>query len=335
MRCLVVIGFVLGCFVASSAPAQQRKNPAPAKGAQYTIFCTRIEGDLHVERANRLKNELTYKSGMNGWHLVHEDRQSLLYYGSYSAFNDLNDEKETIRAQTDLKRIKSLTSEGTRLFSGAIFVDLQSPDPVAPPEWNLLNAKGAWSIQIGAYNDSPLRKDAAVEAVREARKQGIEAYYYHGDAVSSVCIGAWPAEAVRIEADTKDQINTTDSVLVAPAAMPDVSGVLGEQDVKVIKERVTVVDQTMMALMKQYPFHAVNGMQIVRNVNGRDVPDPSLLIKIPQPKEQSAGLADGTPSTEPGAAQGYPITDEPSNSSGPKPVPADTGLGKLKSVGDK
>ena len=41
------------------------------------------------------------------------------------------------------------------------------------------------------------RKQRAVQAVREARAQGIEAYYYHGDSISSVCVGAWPREAVK------------------------------------------------------------------------------------------------------------------------------------------
>ena len=67
----------------------------------------------------------------------------------------------------------------------SLIVPIDSPDPVAPPEWNLANAKGYWSLQIAAYKDSPKRKEAAVEAVREARKNGVEAYYYHGETTSS------------------------------------------------------------------------------------------------------------------------------------------------------
>lgn len=335
MRRAVFIVVFIGCISVPAVLAEPKGAAVPPKGAQYTIFCARIEGDAHVSRAQRLKTELLQKTNLNGWHVVHEERQSLLYYGFYRAFNDQNDKKETARAQNDLKMVKSITSEGSRPFAAAIFVDLESPDPAAPPEWNLLNARGAWSLQIAAYRDSPLRKEAAVDAVRDARKQGIDAYYYHGEAVSSVCIGAWPEEAVRIEADTKDQIGAMDSVLVTPAGMPDMSGVLGEQDVKVVKEKVRVVDPSLLAAMKQYPYHAVNGMQTSRKVNGKEIPDPSLLVRIPVPDEESAGLAGGLDSgTAASPQQGYEPSTGQQNPTIPKPKPAppDPGLGKLKSV---
>jgi hypothetical protein len=323
MRC-VVVGLLLTGWLCTVSPARPE---APPKGAQYTIYCGRVEGEAHVERATKVKSDLVRTSGMNGWYVIHDERQSLLYYGYYRAINDLNEKKESARAQADLKKIKSISADGSRLFTGAIFVDLQSPDPVAPAEWNLLNAPGAWSLQIAAYKDSPQRKEAAVEAVREARRQGIEAYFYHGDTISSVCIGVWPTEAVQINAHSKDRIGAMDSVLVQPAGMPDLAGVRGEEDVKVVKEKIVILDQTLLDAMKKYPYHAVNGMQTFQRVNGNEVPDPSLLIQVPAPKAQSPGLAGGT-----GPSGGAPVEPEATPAPKPRPAPATPGLGKLKSV---
>ncbi|HWP39666.1 MAG TPA: hypothetical protein VNL70_01985, partial [Tepidisphaeraceae bacterium] len=122
--------------------------PAPPKAAQYTIYCGRIEGPMHVERANRVKNELIASTGMPDWYVVHEDGQSLLYYGYYKAINDPEQPAETQRAQTDRRKIDLMTDPmGNRPFREALFVELAAPDPQAPPEWNLANAKGYWSLQ--------------------------------------------------------------------------------------------------------------------------------------------------------------------------------------------
>src|SRR3972149_8287156 len=110
----------------ASAPppkSSQAAPPAPPKGAQYTIFCARIAGDLHVERADRLKKELIASTGMKDWYAIHEAGQSLLYYGYYRSINDPKDSKETARAQADRQRIDQMAdSMGNRPFSQALFV---------------------------------------------------------------------------------------------------------------------------------------------------------------------------------------------------------------------
>lgn len=331
MRCTTFATVVcVLCGFAASLLADPRSMPVPPKGAQYTIFCARIEGDAHVERSNRLKNDLIQKSGLRDWYVLHDDRQSLLYHGYYRTFNDTADRREMERAQSDLKRVKAMSVDGYRMFPSALFVDLDAPDPVAPPEWNLLNARGSWSLQIAAYKDSPLRKEAAVEAVREARKQGIEAYFYHGDTVSSVCLGAWPEEAVSVREAGMENANSTDPFLVTPAGLPD-EVVRDVRDVKVLREEVQILDPTLLATMRQYPHHAVNGEQIGRMVNGKQVFDPSLLIKIPERPQGSDGLAGAgiEPNNGPGAGPG---SDSRSSSPAPRPAPPPPGRGKLKSV---
>ena len=67
-----------------------------------------------------------------------------------------------------MRTIQSMADQsGNPLFPHSFFVEVTTPDPQAPAEWNLANANGYWSLQIAAYKDSPKRKQYAVEAVRE------------------------------------------------------------------------------------------------------------------------------------------------------------------------
>jgi hypothetical protein len=343
-------------LTASAAPPGGSDSPVPPKGAQYTIFCARIDGDAHVERCNKLKNDLIAKTRMNGWYVIHEERQSLLYYGFYRSFNDPKDPQESARAQADRHRVASITDEmQNRPFQNSLFVDVESPDPVAPREWNLTNAKGYWTLQIAAYKDSPQRKEAAVEAVREARKQGIEAYFFHGETVSSVCIGAWPEEAIRYERPGRQGKFETEQMVVGQpvivdANKPNAQGPVNQllpdsakRNLRVMEGKVEIVDPTLLATMKQYPTHVVNGMTMVKRVEGKEIPDPSLVVKIPHQDEPDPSIA-----STPGALTPNPIltadpiqtdlppqaTQQQSGQRKPQqPQPQQPGLGKLKSVG--
>ena len=183
----------------SHAAAKQIKsdNFAPPSDVQWTIIVKIIPGPGHVEKAKQLKDELAKASGMNKWYVTHEEEQSTLYYGYYRAFDESIDPAETARLRDDRAKIAALADQvGNHPFKDAMPVLINSPDPTAPPEYNLVNAKGYWSLDIAAYQ-GPGRKEAAVAAVLAARKMGVEAYYHHGPNVSEVCVGAWPEEAVR------------------------------------------------------------------------------------------------------------------------------------------
>jgi hypothetical protein len=267
---------------------------------------------------------------MKDWYVIHGDNQSLLYYGYYRSVVDTNDPKETERAQNDRKKIDVMADKmGNRPFSGALFVELDAPDPTAPPEWNLTNALGAYSLQIAVFKDSPQRKEAAVETVRQARAQGIEAYYYHGDSASLVCIGAWPESAVRInDANTADSNTDPDQPLMFLPQMKDPSlnqafeQSAQQANVKVVKAGVEILDPTLRAAMEKYPYNAVNGMNIKRMVNGVEQYDSSLLVPIPHNKSSGTTPAEPTPPYQLPQAQSQP------------PQQQQQGMGGLRSIGD-
>ena len=181
--------------------ADTRRAPLPGPtipaNARYTLLCRSFTGQNHVAVASAVKDQLRTATNLPGWYVVHQPERSELYYGYYAAIDDPRNPAETRRADADKQSVQTLDDgAGGKPFGKALFVALDSPDPSAPPQWNLVNARGDYTLEIASYT-GPGRKEAAVESVQQAREQGVEAYYYHGDAVSSVCIGVFPAAAVR------------------------------------------------------------------------------------------------------------------------------------------
>jgi hypothetical protein len=267
--------------------------------AQWTLLCQTFAGPSHASAAKQAKDFLVQTTRMKDWYVVTGETESNLYYGFYHSYNDPKD-KDTARAQRDKKAIAEvLDASGKKPFQSAIFQPLSGVDPTAPPEWDLKNAKGYFSWEIGVYMDSPDRKQAAVDAVREARKMGIEAYYSHGPTKSSVCIGAWPKEAVRAqEADAAKSSDPNTPVLVTTEPLP--SGMakglrLKESDekVKTMMPRFEPIDPKLVEVMKTYPYHSINGERAIRRVTGPDgqvseVEDRAFPVLVPAKEEQFA-----------------------------------------------
>jgi hypothetical protein len=115
---------------------------------------------------------------------------------------------------------------------------------------------------------------------------------------------------------------------------------------------VEVIDPTLLATMKQYPHHAVNGMQMTKTVEGKQTSDPSLLIRIPEPQQGTSLLTGTSPagSREPQQQQqqqqqrayldDLPQTQQQQQQPDARPVtrkapPPQPGMGKLKSINDR
>lgn len=331
---------------AAPPPAAQRASPRdaaaaagmplPPEGAQWTIYCQTVSGPEHVNRANRYKEALVQATpDLRDWYVIHQDGQSTLYYGFYRSFDDAKD-AETQRAQRDRRTIDSLTDRmGNRPFKFAFFVALDSPDPVAPPEWNLTNANGAYSLQIAAYTGHPLRKQAAVDAVRAARAQGIEAFYYHGENTSSVCVGAWPENAVsRTQEVVNARAGDPDQPFIATGIPLPEEAARNQRDaqgrpIRVEQERFEIVDASLARAMRTFPEHAVNGEVTVTattDASGRRISRPASSFVVPIPKPAPSLLSDPTYDAAPGSFE----DPAPSPLQPPAQQP---GTGTLRGVG--
>jgi hypothetical protein len=147
-------------------------------------------------------------------------------------------------------------------------------------------------LEIAAFKDNVLRKQAAVDMVKDFRAKGVEAYFYHGDSISSVCIGAWPMDAVKQQDQDKGRaVDSEDDVLVSPVPLPEKyeKAKMTSKDghrIRAYSQRIEIADPSLKAMMAQYPEHYVNYDLYVATVHTTDgtnkkVPAPSFLVKIP------------------------------------------------------
>lgn len=327
----------------STAPKGNSKGDVPPADAQYTIFCQVVRGPGHVQRSMELKQDLIHETGRDGWHLIHGADDSKIYFGYYRTFNDPEHEpQETARAQRDRIFIQGLKDPlGELRFRDSLFEPVGSPDPEAPREWDLANTppNEFWSLQVGAYQGSPERKKYAVDAVRDMRAHGIEAYYFHGDTISSVCVGAWPRLAVK-EQDVRDDAHATDPsqtilVIGGTTLPPGVDPHVYDKDGRpmlMLAPKLEIVDESMKSAMKQYPNHAVNGEIHGKIVKGQTIPDPSFLVQIPH--DPNAGVAGAVDNQQDvvrsgAAAAAAAILDQQ------RPAQPSQQPGRLRSIGDQ
>lgn len=316
--------------------------PIAPPDAQWTIFCDSVTGVGHIENAGLLKSRLIALTGMRDWYIIHSDKQSDIYYGYYRSLEDPAEKK---RAEADRLKLASLTDKyGNHLVRGGLLQPITAPDPVAPPEWNLLNTpKNAyWSIEIATFSGNPKRKEAAVQMVHDLRAQGeTQAFYYHGPTVSSVCIGAWPREAVAEQGtgiDSKGELrddahspNADQPLFVFGGfdqAPPNVAGRILEpgtnKPMAVEGKRLDILDPNMKQKTVEYPYHFQNyALHAAQNGN-TSYPDPSVLVAIPH--DEAAASNDDN----------WRLTGgQPNVSSTPSaPAPSGAGDNVLRSIGD-
>lgn len=266
------------------------------KDARWSLYCASLDGPDRIQRTTQLKAYLMARTTFKDWYVVHNEKESTLFYGFYSVVETGENPRAAARAHADRKAIAEWKDEnGDRPFQSCFFTPITPPNPVAPAEWNLENAPpdSYWSVQIMAFKDNPLRKQAAVDAVKEFRAKGVEAYFYHGDTISSVCVGAWPRQAIKEqEAERGEATNEDDTVLVSNVPLPAryKNARMRTADGKKIvafAQRIEVADPSLQATFDKYPDHSVNyefQSRKVRLADGSqlDMPTPSFLVVIPR-----------------------------------------------------
>src|SRR5213075_145809 len=108
---VVALFVVLSCCVATKPKPQKSDGvKTDAKGqalapadAQYTLSCAAFEGPGRVEQSNNAKEQLVKLSGLKDFYVVHQEGQSVIYFGFYKTLTDkgaLRDRK-TLEALTD------------------------------------------------------------------------------------------------------------------------------------------------------------------------------------------------------------------------------------------
>ncbi len=194
------------------------------------LFVLRDPGN-HNQDAEYYRKVLTEKVGWKGLFVINKAGHSELYWGRYRSWNDK-------KAEANLKTAKKYrTSNGKALFAGAQIVPVPGKN-VGPAEWDLINVPDSayYSLLVAVFRDDPKknyvgRRRFAVDYCRELRKSGYEAYFYHGQAVSHVTIGAFGTKSVSVKKSPRGEI-------------------------------VKINDPKIKSLQKDFEFLALNGRSI-------------------------------------------------------------------------
>lgn len=325
-----MVSVVAGLIVAASTTALGQT--VPPSGARYTLVLLNFEGPTHIRDAKSNKDYIEKATGLKGLYIVHSENQSTLYYGYYKAVSEREDAAEARRAKADLDKLSAIEVNGERPFAGALLIGLPTPDPDAPPEWDIRNSHGVYSLEIASYRDAAERKQAAVDTVREARKAGVEAYYYHGPTTSSVLVGSFPAEAIHIKDETPRADPGKDLLVIPfkPADIPDeIVDDLGNPN-KVVAPKFEILDPVLKATLQKFPHHAINGEERVRRFlepktgKYQEVYAESFIVDVREIRRRSIlGAGPVTPDA--------PAAEAPDRST-VAPRPSTPGEGKLKGI---
>lgn len=179
-------------------PATAQATGAEAAGT-WTIAIVGVKDNQAMAAAalERVQN----KAGFRQAYLDQRGETLVVAYGSYASASDP-------KAQADLKRIRDFEFEGGKPFAGAVLSPPEFTDKAGSiPELDLLSIKNdplsraKYTLQVGVYgrldDQAPSPSDlaqfrkAAEDAAVRLRREGDEAYYYHGRTKSMVLIGAF------------------------------------------------------------------------------------------------------------------------------------------------
>jgi hypothetical protein len=250
---------------------------AEATGEYSILLYIFTDPETRFTDSKQYKENTEKATGWKGLFVVHEEERSILYMGRYRTLDE---------ARSDLKKVKAFrTPVGVPLYAKAIVMALPGKD-VGPPEWNLENARGAYSLCVATFQDAPEekyfgRKQFAVDYCKQLRDKGVEAYYRHGEMQSAVTVGAFPESSVQMVKEV--------------------------QPGKGYVER-PILGSDIQQMMRKFPYTAVNGRQEITKFKNPQTEQvvkqitPSQVVKIPEKK--------GTPASQPQA----PAPSKPSRS---------------------
>lgn len=240
--------------------------PAGGDKAAASHWSIVIEAFREEDQAAQAQAGLTKVrdvAGLSGAYLDQRGSATVIAYGRYP-------DPRSAEAVADLKKVQNLevvVNGAKQKPFAAAFLAPPETIPGSIPEYDLANAKkvhGDWvlyTLQVGVYsNEDPRKKVSAADiaefrrtaeqAVVQLRREGEQAFYYHGPNRSMVTIGLFGIE------DFDPQ-------------------------------QPKVMSPTLSALRKRFPHNLQNGMGIRMRVT---VTDPATGRKIRQEKLQPSGL---------------------------------------------
>lgn len=177
--------------------------PSTAPDANaWTIVIVAFRGEDHEAAARAGLARARTIGSLREAYLQNQPTRSAIAYGHYAS-------PDQPQAQADLKRIREIVVDGGRPFAGAVLAPPEGAGTGRNPELDLRHARSTfgkdalYSLQIAAYGrgNGPPRSEqeraefvrAAEDAAAQLRREGEQAFYYHGPNLSIVTIGIFGA----------------------------------------------------------------------------------------------------------------------------------------------
>ncbi len=235
---------------------QRTKAGEPEKKAPWSIVIVSAGGEAADSSARDMLMKVQTRGNLPEAFTERRGNAVVVAYGAYEGPDDA-------AAQRDLQRIRSMEIDGARPFENATL----SPPPFKAltggiPQFNLATLKqsrgknAVYTLQVAMYTrlgtnvvsaeDLRLCREKAEEAVVELRREGEEAFYFHGPHGSMVTVGVF---------NTKDHDESKPSFE---------SFALNEA-------------------RRKHPMNLVNGAPLMERSRGQVEPKPqrSFLVPIP------------------------------------------------------
>jgi hypothetical protein len=200
--------------------------PPPAAGASaadtsWTIVIVSASGPDADRLAGLALEKVRTVGGLPEAYIEHRGKAAVVAYGRY-------DGPSSKDAQRDLERLHTLVIDKETPFANAVL----SPPPFETlpgsiPEYDLSTAKqrfgknALYSLQVASYRRTdgkdPTAKDLAEfradaeKAAIELRREGDEAYYYHGPRMSLVTVGIFGDKDLDVRQPKKESLRLTEA----------------------------------------------------------------------------------------------------------------------------
>ena len=265
MSCLVLVGSFAGCQrevvvvrdgwgplkeIADQKPAAALNPDDPESRQVWTIELERYTGRDRLQKARQLSDRLTSEAGLSDVRI--EDRSGFAVVSIGRVYDP-----GTSMAREILNQVRQAELDGFRPYANARFEPTVRGGRQVYDELNLRQYAGMYTLQIGFY-DQQFGKDfrtAAEKAARSLRKDGDEAYYYHGTHRSLVTVGLFNHATAFVERENP----------LAPGT------------------RIEGYSPAVRELQEKYPYNLGNGLTLIESVKGEVIGEQeSALVRVPR-----------------------------------------------------
>lgn len=257
--------WVVGGNAGNIGPRGTPDNGKPVD-TSWTILIESLAASTGQARATELLAQIQ-RAGVPEATLEQRNKTLVIAAGSYAGPSDP-------RATADLERIKTITLDGVQPFASAMLVP-PATQAVAgsAPLIDLVNvrrragmaSKALYTLQVGVYESGSGKDPTATElqqirltaeqAAGALRREGDDAYYYHGPRRSMITIGVFTDKDYSIRPRSDD------------SPIP-----------------VFIESSKIRMLKEKYPHNLVNGQAIKVRTRGQEEGrlQPSMIVEIPK-----------------------------------------------------